>query len=429
MLIFENKEEIDVRGITTFGTSSKNNSQAIGFFGTGLKYAIAVLLRHNLSIEICSGSTKYFFAKVKIKIRNDEFEIVRMTHTMPDGSHNDVDLAFTTELGKTWELWQAYRELYCNTIDEKGTIEVTTKAPRPKKGFTRIIVTGLDEYHANSSGYILQTKPLYDLGRVEIHAVDEGGSGAIFYRGISVAIPHDRMLFSYNLKNKMDLTEDRTLKYIHMAQIDIAMSIAQSSIAQPIIDIITAEENTFESNLNFKYIEGYEPSETFIAAMGTQEINTVKNQSIREYFGGYAMENLENLPRKPLSEGQAIILREAKSLLLPLGFEELYSIVSTDLIADNELVKAVNSTIYLNSKIFGMEVLDIAAIIYNAFMELKYDSDSKFTIIKNAIKAQNKSKFKEKAIDPDLERQVDIEDFINEKSATEQAYADGFDPF
>src|SRR5437867_1027619 len=96
--VFENPGVIDPRSITTFGVSSKDNaSKAIGFFGTGLKYAIAILLRNGCGITIYSGGKKYTFGVFKEEIRNDTFQIVTM---------NNVKLGFTTELGKTWEMWQ-----------------------------------------------------------------------------------------------------------------------------------------------------------------------------------------------------------------------------------------------------------------------------------------------------------------------------------
>ena len=45
MIVFENPGEIDIRSISTFGVSVKEGDNPIGFFGTGLKYAIVVLLR------------------------------------------------------------------------------------------------------------------------------------------------------------------------------------------------------------------------------------------------------------------------------------------------------------------------------------------------------------------------------------------------
>jgi len=42
-IIFHNQGELDIRAVTTFGLSVKKNDNPIGYFGTGLKYAIAAL--------------------------------------------------------------------------------------------------------------------------------------------------------------------------------------------------------------------------------------------------------------------------------------------------------------------------------------------------------------------------------------------------
>jgi len=113
MIVFKNSGNIDIKSITTFGVSSKENDSAIGYFGTGLKYAIAILLREGCEITIHTGGKKYEFGTQRQTVRVDEFTFVTM---------NGEALAFTTELGKNWQLWQAFRELYCNCTDEGGTI-------------------------------------------------------------------------------------------------------------------------------------------------------------------------------------------------------------------------------------------------------------------------------------------------------------------
>ena len=57
MVVFENTGEIDILSISSFGVSVKEGDSPIGFFGTGLKYAIAVLLRHNQKITAYCGLT------------------------------------------------------------------------------------------------------------------------------------------------------------------------------------------------------------------------------------------------------------------------------------------------------------------------------------------------------------------------------------
>ena len=79
-VVFQNPGVIDAVSITTFGVSSKNDkSTAIGFFGTGLKYAIAVILRTGGNITIYSGDSVYDFSVQRQKVRNDEFDFIYMT--------------------------------------------------------------------------------------------------------------------------------------------------------------------------------------------------------------------------------------------------------------------------------------------------------------------------------------------------------------
>ena len=52
MLIFTNPGIIDPRSISTFGVNAKASTNPIGHFGTGLKYAIATILRNDGSITI-----------------------------------------------------------------------------------------------------------------------------------------------------------------------------------------------------------------------------------------------------------------------------------------------------------------------------------------------------------------------------------------
>jgi hypothetical protein len=51
-VIFQNLGLIDLRAVQIMGLNAKESKNPIGQFGTGLKYAIAVLLRNNCSVSI-----------------------------------------------------------------------------------------------------------------------------------------------------------------------------------------------------------------------------------------------------------------------------------------------------------------------------------------------------------------------------------------
>jgi hypothetical protein len=63
--------EIDAASIRTFGVSVKEGENPIGFFGTGLKYALAILLRTGHKVTIQSGTSKHRFALKDVKIREE----------------------------------------------------------------------------------------------------------------------------------------------------------------------------------------------------------------------------------------------------------------------------------------------------------------------------------------------------------------------
>ena len=67
-IIFRNKGVIDPKSIVTFGVSSKTGSNSIGFFGTGLKYAIAILLRNKCSFTVYAGKKPLRVRKNKVRV-------------------------------------------------------------------------------------------------------------------------------------------------------------------------------------------------------------------------------------------------------------------------------------------------------------------------------------------------------------------------
>lgn len=207
MIIFENEGEIDPRLITLIGVNVKQSSSAIGFFGTGLKYAVACLSRWGEEIRIQSGAAEFIFTSEKQSIRGCDFGILTMR-----SKYDSIQLGFTTDLGKTWEPWMVYRELWCNAQDEPGPSIYKGEAPFPQPGLTRVIVAGkrIEEAHVNRDEFILNTDERTLLHSVEGLEIYKGTSKRIFYRGIAIQKPSKPSLYTYNITEHLYLTEDRT---------------------------------------------------------------------------------------------------------------------------------------------------------------------------------------------------------------------------
>lgn len=117
MVIITNKGLIDPLAFELIGASTKrDDEQTIGFFGSGVKYAIAGLLKRGIPFQVWRGTEPIEFTTEKVVMRDTEFDRILI-----DGKPTSM----TTSMGPKWELWMLVRELYANAIDEGGEMAVT----------------------------------------------------------------------------------------------------------------------------------------------------------------------------------------------------------------------------------------------------------------------------------------------------------------
>lgn len=96
IISFQNPGLIEPEAFTTFGVSAKENDNPIGFFGTGLKYAIAIILRLGGKVEIWRGKNYYGFFPVTKEFRGNPVTYVGMSHN----GEAIIQLGYTTDVGK-----------------------------------------------------------------------------------------------------------------------------------------------------------------------------------------------------------------------------------------------------------------------------------------------------------------------------------------
>lgn len=253
MIVFENDGELDIRAIKIMGISSKDNkSTAIGYFGTGLKYALAILLRHGATVSVVTGSQSYQFGVTKAKIRHDDFDIVTM---------NGEELGFTTELGKDWELWMAFRELYSNMLDEGGKA-YETRVFTHEKDKTYVVVTheGFSGVFHNRNKYFLDEdrKPLAISRNVEYYAKlpTDDVESSIYYKGVRVMVSRVPGRYNYNILSGMTLTEDRTIKDGWSLGWEMAHAAVMLKDKKLIRTLVCAEHGTYEQYITFSHANG-----------------------------------------------------------------------------------------------------------------------------------------------------------------------------
>lgn len=254
MIVFENAGEIDPRLISLIGVNVKESASAIGYFGTGLKYAVACLARWGESMTVQSGMAEFTFHTEDTKIRGQSFGVLVMRSAV-----DHLQLGFTTELGKRWEPWMVYRELWCNAHDEpKARVYVSQTLPKPANGVTRVIVAGprIEGAHDTRADFIIEGRtPLHVLPGLEIY---DGEGKRIFYRGIAVQTPDKPSIYTYNITEHLYLTEDRTAGTWSTDPI-IARGLSQIGDATVIDATLTAPSEALESRLDYDYANA--PSE------------------------------------------------------------------------------------------------------------------------------------------------------------------------
>lgn len=279
-VVFENNGELDVRAIRTFGISVKENENPIGFFGTGLKYSIAILAREGLGLSVISGEQRFVFENKKVSVRGKEFEIITM---------NGEELPFTTHLGANWVLWQAFREIYCNCLDEGGSVYLSDSMPSPQLEKTFVVVEGreFEDLYYKRGTIVLDMPQSSIKANVNGVTIYKQASGDIFYRGIRVFDLPKPALYTYNITATMTLTEDRTLKYFSNAVNAITLGVASCDDAHLIKEILTTKDLFFEQDLNFSILRYHEVASTvFMEALGklyTQNDDNL-NESAREFY-------------------------------------------------------------------------------------------------------------------------------------------------
>lgn len=369
MIVFENPGEIDIRSISTFGVSVKESDNPIGFFGTGLKYAIAVLLRADHGITIQSGETVVEFGTQRESVRGQDFDFI----TMSINGAAPLPMGFTTELGKTWELWMAYREIACNCKDEAGTAVRTQDDCAPAAGITRVMVTGaaFDDVHTNRRDYLLEDEPDFVIGNIEVR---RRPSAAYYYRGVRVMNQQRASKYTYNQTSPLELTEDRTVKNPWSVQHQLAGSLLACEDEAFLYSVLTSSTDTFEGSIDFDW-SGVTPGQTFMKVMRdcVADRLTQVNLSALKKFNEFCKDLVQ--PREiALTRVQQASMEKALDFCARIGFQirDAYPIKVVESLGEGCLGLAKDQTIYIAERVFHLGgAKQLASTLIEEYLHLR----------------------------------------------------------
>ena len=374
MLIFRNPGLIDLEAVRTLGVSVKLPG-SFGRFGTGLKFAIARILRGGGSITIYRGLEAHTLGTVDREVRGETFQIVTL-----DGE----PMGITTQLGKDWEPWMVLRELGCNALDEGGGFNLQTGDDEAAHvdGATTIIVNwpALDEAYADRDSLFISAKSAVLYADNHIRILD-GPCSHIFYRGVRVAKLDRAAIFTYDLLAEQKLTEDRTLAYQFYADrliVDTWLTMTNREM----LDRCLLADSYYEHKLDFKeHSYGIKPGKTFLdACMTAREAGHAKaarlNQSAKSLLLTSMRSDEDNFSNRGYQRVVNDAFEFAKEQLEDLGieFDRSQKFITVDELPDGVTSMIENGHLYILDTLFSKPAREIAIELLSRWVDLKVPS-------------------------------------------------------
>jgi hypothetical protein len=295
MIIFRNPGIIDLDAIRTMGVSVKLPG-SFGYFGTGLKYAIATILRGGGSILIAAPPHEITFRTRDIEVRGQPFKTVQMDVNNA-GWH---DMGFTDQLGKNWEPWMVLRELGCNALDESGEFWHATEEEAAEyeatgqewgaADTTTIVVvwSDLDAAFKNKNEIFIDGDAPILTSSSKVEVIDMPASH-FFYRGIRAHKLNKPSRATYNILAEQQLTEDRTLANVYSAKSLIRQLWLQETNPFILETLLSAGQQYYEYDLEYHNETFIKPSDEFIKVV----LYLRNNRKLREMIAPGAVTTLQ----------------------------------------------------------------------------------------------------------------------------------------
>lgn len=239
-LKIQNDGLLDIRLVALMGGTTKSKDKfKIGQFGTGLKYTLAFLYRNNLDFKIFVGEQEVKLHTEKEEIRGEVFEIICI---------NGQRTSITTKMGEDWLAWMIIRELWCNALDEGGSLKEETDCVEGYSNTTCFYIQidrQIKDVIKNWNKYFIHgQETIWENGTYKLYP--SGDHLTLYKHGVLIyEATQYKSIFSYDIGNA-DINELREFKGSVSHEIFCSLSGASEKAVGYFIENIT--ENCFEGN-------------------------------------------------------------------------------------------------------------------------------------------------------------------------------------
>jgi glycosyltransferase involved in cell wall biosynthesis len=258
---FVTPTKLSILDISSMGDSSKRGDDTtIGQFDSGLKYAIALLLRDNVKIKIDihnNGELENNFTFGQKKIEDSQTGKDKNLITIFDINGVETVTGFAFNLGYNWKNWMSYREIMSNVLDEKGFAYDSTQWKQfpdsiEYNGTNTVITLEFDESNEffevwqNRHLYMNFEEPLFKVSSSVECLENKERYLRIYKQNILVYEDKDRpSRFAWNIKFG-DIDERRILSNLYSVEQSIAYAIQDTNNEEFLRHIITSSFQTEE---------------------------------------------------------------------------------------------------------------------------------------------------------------------------------------
>jgi len=386
----ESKGNIDPQAFVLLGASTKRDDESkIGFFGSGLKYSIAYLLRNNIEFKVFSEYQEIKFTTNTANFRDKSFSVIVI-----DGKETSM----TTEMGIDWEAWYILREIYCNALDEgSANISIVDREEcvpvEDKTVFYIAITTELKDVIANWELYFSTNRSDLFAYTDDIHFYTGGEDLLIYRRGVRCHYGKQlKAIFHYDI-SWVNINESRVIKDDFDFRWKLALSLKSIEDKKVISKILRSIIGTYEAELFWDSAINYFSNEWLSCVNGkilvpydnagfwSEEIKLnpssymiLPNSLVRGLKGrfeddikvigegdGVKMGNMKMLTE--LSPKQQALLDDSKEFLKNAGYVIEHDIVVVRFAKADRLGLASENKIMLSDKIFDLGRKEIVATI------------------------------------------------------------------
>lgn len=402
-ILIQNDGEIEANSFELIGASTKRNDNTkIGFFGSGLKYSVAFMMRNNIEFKIFSGEQELVFTTMPEKLKEQIFDRICI---------NGKPTSYTVTMGPTWtEDWFVLREIYCNALDESSCQLVReTENINAVKDKTRIyieateklrtVVDNWDAYFSTDRESKIDIEKVYtqyfsDQSHQTV-SVYKKTEGIIYRKGIRVGVKN-KMLYDYGF-DFVNINEDRTAKDLSYLSYSFADMIGKMSNENYVLSILRSgndeepcseyrvmENHTPRNEFSSKWIEFSKNYFLVLAEKSGKYVEDIQRTKkevflIPQYFakelkkqlpqvvivglgrtvGDIGMNDVETTPKMDY------LLKDVVKSLNEMKYEVPYDISIVEFDDEDTLGSADLKTkqIYLSAKIFDMGRREIAMTI------------------------------------------------------------------